>query len=212
MFHLERRNWNTVAVFLICNYIWVPVRMHKIHHLSVLSALITPDNTPRLHSVSHNNWTLAVLSDNTEQYSKLFSSPLKAAIGCCRCVSLPFSPWALRSPGVGSEQLVWQQSDILMRWQSARFAILLCGTALWPGAPVGQADPWVYTAGISSCQLRQLPITDVHAATTLAVSSPLCWPYSGAQLATDEMWNVAAIGEPVKGIYWLYGKLACRGK
>ncbi|KAI3373217.1 hypothetical protein L3Q82_006375 [Scortum barcoo] len=39
--------------------------------------------------------------------------------------------------------------------------------------PVGQADLWVYTAGIGSCQLRLLPITDVHAATTLAASSPL---------------------------------------
>lgn len=127
--------------------------------------------------------------------------------GCC--VSLRFIPWALGSPGVGSEQLAWQQSDILMRRQSARFANLLCGTAVWPSTPVGEADPWVYTAGSGSCQLCQLPITDVHAAITLAASSPLCWPYSQAQLAMDEKWNTASISEPVKRIYWVYERLAC---
>lgn len=154
--------------------------MHKIHHLPVFSAGQLP-----LHSLSYNTWTLFVLLDIAERYSKLFSSPLgwlKAAIGWCGCVSPPLIPRALRSPGVGSEQLAWQQSDILMRWQSARFAILLCGAALWPCAPAGQADPWVYTAGIGSCQLRQLPITDVHATNTLAASRPLCWPHTWALL------------------------------
>lgn len=205
--------WNAVAVVLICDYIGEPVRMHKIHHLSVLSALITPHNTPRSHSVSQNNWTSALLSDNAEQYSKLFSSPLgwfKAAIGCCGCVSLPFFPLSTEKPRC------WQWAACMAaKWYFDEMTVsslcnsAVCGTALWPGAPVGQADPWVYTAGICCCQLRQLPITDVPAASTLAAPSPLCWPHSWAQLASDEKWNVAADSEPVKGVYWVHGRLAC---
>lgn len=86
-----------------------------------------------------------------------------------------------------------------------RHSIVACGLC----APVGQADPWVYTAGSSSCQLRQRPITDVRAAAALAASSLLCWPYSRAQPATGGKWNDAAVSEPVKGMCWVYGRLDC---
>lgn len=151
LFHLERGTWNTVAVFPICNYIWVLVRMPKIHHLSVLSALITLNNTPLLHSVSHNNWTLAVLSDDAEQYSKLFSSPLESLPLAAAVVFLfPLFPehWAAQVLAVSS----LRGSKVIFWCDDSQLAMQFCCVAQHCG-PALRWDRQIY----GSTQLASAP-------------------------------------------------------
>lgn len=96
---------------------------------TAICVITSPSQTPRLHSALHIHQTSRCSAEEAGKkinihklHLKSTWQELKAAAGYCRCFSSPFVPCALRSPGVGREQLAWQRSDILMRWQSALFA------------------------------------------------------------------------------------------
>lgn len=68
-------------------------------------------------------------------------------------------PHPLRRPGVGSQQLVWQRSDVLMTWQTAQFTVVWWSVVARRSG--GTTHLWVFAAGIVCCQLLEPPIADV---------------------------------------------------